>query len=135
MVLSLPILTACHPEVRTGDRSVRILTLLAPASETSSDSGPDRKLEAACKDWSLNKEQATRFFNLSQEYPENPRRAFNWLPCSIKGTLVADNVIWNFEINAASTATWTRQEEHRYWGCSDRECEALVLMMPDGAQP
>ncbi|RYZ71966.1 MAG: hypothetical protein EOP91_09445 [Lysobacteraceae bacterium] len=111
------------------------MTVLAPESEIPSDSGPDKKLEAACKAWSLDKKQIARFFSLSKEYSQSPRRAFNWLPCSIKGTLVADNETWNFDINAASTATWTRQEEHRYWGCSNQKCEALVLMMPDGTQP
>lgn len=134
-ILLLPLLIACHPEARTDNSGIRILTILDSVSGPAGDSGPGQKLKAACKAWNLDKSQVVHFFTLSKEYPESQQRTFNWLPCSIKGTLVASNEIWDFEINAASTATWRRQDQYKYWGCSDKECAALVLLMPDGNDP
>lgn len=134
-ILLLPLLIGCHPEARSGYSGIVVLTILDPVSEPASASGSSQKLRAACKAWKLDKNQVVRFFTLSSEYPARQHRTFNWLPCSVKGTLVASNEIWDFEINAASTATWRRQDQVKYWGCSDTECAALVLLMPDGNDP
>ena len=38
--------------------------------------------------------------------PDGLGDGYYWLPCSIKGRLVADGRPWDFEINAAATAVW-----------------------------
>ena len=126
---------ACHPRDHIDRPPVAIQTVLPATSDIAGNSGGDRKLNAACRAWTLDPAQAALFFNLAREYPEPQRRTFDWLPCSIKGTLVAEGKQWEFEINAASTATWTHRTEQRHWGCSDARCETLVLLMPDSDRP
>lgn len=47
------------------------------------------------------------------------------------GRLRAEGRIRDFRINAAATATWTSGDDIRRLGCAARECESLVLPMPD----
>jgi hypothetical protein len=98
-------------------------------------SGKDANLEPTCKAWNLSKQQVASFFAASREYPDGTHDAFYWLPCSIKGRLSAQGKEWDFEINAAATATWRSGETIRQWGCDAKACESLVLMMPDGNNP
>ncbi|KRA79827.1 hypothetical protein ASD78_18860 [Lysobacter sp. Root667] len=95
-------------------------------------SGKDANLEPTCKAWNLSKQQVANFFAASREYPDGTHDAFYWLPCSIKGRLTAQGREWEFEINAAATATWKSGDTIRQWGCDAKACESLVLMMPDG---
>ncbi|MGO1068645.1 hypothetical protein [Lysobacter sp. CA199] len=102
------------------------------------DAGADARqasLAQACQAWSLKPDQAARYFRHAQEYPDGTGDRFYWLPCSIKGRLLAAGREWEFEINAAATATWRSGDTLRRWGCSDRACRPLVLLMPDGNRP
>lgn len=89
-------------------------------------------LAASCKAWTLTKQQVAEFFAASSEYPDGTRDAFYWLPCSINGQLLAEGRQWEYQINAAATATWASGDRVRTWGCTAKACETLVLMMPDG---
>lgn len=126
---------ACQAKGSPDERRTVIRTVLPATPDIAGNSGADRKMEAACRAWTLDHHQVARFFALAREYPEPQRRTFDWLPCTIKGTLVAEGRSWQYEINAASTATWTSQEERRYWGCSEKRCATLVLMVPDNGRP
>lgn len=75
------------------------------------------------------------FFRLSERYDESPYSQFYQLPCSISGELQAEGKTWQFTINGGATATWNHQGVTRYWGCSAKACEALVLMPTDMMNP
>lgn len=134
-------LLACStaPHATTDARppgTLRITDIQAPQLQDSNDSAPEREsLARACKAWRLSEADAARFFALAQEYPDGMGDTYYWLPCSIKGRLVADGRAWEFEINAAATATWRDGDSYRRWGCSARACAALALLMPDGNGP
>ncbi|MGH8074049.1 MAG: hypothetical protein ACREO4_08250 [Lysobacter sp.] len=85
--------------------------------------------------WHLGQSQAERFFEISERYEESPYNAFYQVPCSISGELEAEGRSWTFQINGGATAAWTSGDEVRYWGCSDNECEALVLLPTDLMDP
>ncbi len=85
--------------------------------------------------WSLGREQAEAFFRASRPITAEERHArFYDLPCAIRGRLQAEGRTWEFEIDAAATATWTSGGETRLFGCSDPACEPLVLMMPESGE-
>ncbi|UHQ22873.1 hypothetical protein LVB77_19850 [Lysobacter sp. 5GHs7-4] len=86
-----------------------------------------------CKAWVLDQAQAESFFRLSKPLREGERHDFDWLPCSIKGRLRESGREWAFEINAAGTSAWIDGEETRSFGCSQAQCEPLVILMPDPA--
>ncbi len=92
---------------------------------------PDTALEASCKAWTLDRAGVARFFAASREYPDGTHDAFYWLPCTINGQLQAEGRTWEYQINAAATATWTSGDVVRTFGCSAAACTPLVLMMPD----
>lgn len=116
--------------------TLRITEIQAARMQDSNDPAPEREsLARACKAWRLSEADAARFFALAQEYPDGLGDAYYWLPCSIKGRLIADGRAWEFEINAAATATWRDGETYRRWGCSARACAPLALLMPDGNGP
>ncbi|WP_242104107.1 MULTISPECIES: hypothetical protein [unclassified Lysobacter] len=109
-----------------------ILEISAPVYDPTGARGDGPRLEAECKRWSLTREQAGTFFRLSQPITgEQKHHEFYYLPCSIRGRLRSDGHSWDFEINAAATATWSSGNEVRTFGCSDPACEPLVLMMPE----
>lgn len=97
--------------------------------------GKEPALKPNCEAWTLSPQQVAGFFAASREYPDGTNDAYYWLPCSIKGRLRAQGQEWDFEINAASTATWTHGDTVRKWGCDAKACEPWVLMMPDGNNP
>ncbi|MFL5357753.1 hypothetical protein [Archangium sp.] len=103
--------------------------------QVSEGGGKDEALIAECAKWKLTKEQARRFFQISNSYKENPYSEFYQLPCSIEGVVQAEGRTWEFTINAGATAVWRSGKEVRYFGCSAPACEPLVLMMPDGMEP
>jgi hypothetical protein len=120
--------------VRAG--KLRITEIRAAQLQDSPDAAPEREsLARACKAWHLSEADAARFFALAQEYPDGMGDDYYWLPCSIKGRLIADGRAWEFEINAAATATWRDGDTFRRWGCSARACAPLALLMPDGNGP
>lgn len=88
----------------------------------------------ACEAWSPTPAQAGRFLNLSEPVGDDGSfHDFNYLPCQARGVAEKDGVRWTFEINAAAYAVlWREGEEPRRVGCRRPECEALVLLMPDG---
>lgn len=92
-------------------------------------------LEAACRDWKLSNREVVEFFEYSDEYPSLPYGQFYQLPCSISGSLQHGGVRWRYAIGAGGTAVWTREGQSRYWGCSDRQCEPLVLLLTDFMDP
>ncbi|RDZ26514.1 hypothetical protein [Lysobacter silvisoli] len=97
--------------------------------------GKDAALKPTCEAWNLTPQQVERYFTAAREYPDGTRDAYYWVPCSIKGRLRTQGQDWEFEINGASTATWTSGDTVRKWGCDAKVCESLVLMMPDGNDP
>jgi len=88
-------------------------------------------MEAACRAWKLDKAGVARVFAASREYDHGLQDGFYALPCTISGQLPAQDKIWTYRINAASTATWTSADLVRTFGCSANACKSLVLMMPD----
>lgn len=120
----------------TRPEKLRITQIQPSQLQDSNDSAPEREsLARACKAWRLSEADVIKFFALAQEYPDGLGDAYYWLPCSIKGRLIADGRAWEFEINAAATATWRDGDTYRRWGCSARACAPLALLMPDGNGP
>jgi len=143
MCLVLPLLVACNsPQARPADPSstgaasgpIKVIVQSVGASVYAPGSGrtPDAGLEASCKAWKLDPAGVARFFAASREYPDGLQDAFYALPCTISGQLQSQGQTWEYQINAASTATWTRGDVVRTFGCSEQACTSLVLMMPDG---
>lgn len=91
----------------------------------------DAGLQRACQAWTLDRDDVARFFAASREYPEGTQDAFYALPSTISGQFTADGQTWDDRINAAATATWIHGARARTFGCSDRACAPLVLLMPD----
>jgi hypothetical protein len=109
---------------------------IEPATVIAVDS-PEARNPAffeACEAWSPTPEQAARFLDLSEPIPRDGSfHAFNYLPCQTRGVAEKDGVRWSFEINAAAHGVlWREGEESRLIGCRRPECEALLLLMPDG---
>lgn len=131
------ILACSNPPAPRAEKSraadaLAVLEISGPVYDPSGARGDGPRLEAECKRWSLTREQAGTFFRLSQPITgEQKHHEFYHLPCSIKGQLQSDGHTWDFEINAAATATWISSNEIRTLGCSDPACEPLVLMMPE----
>lgn len=92
-------------------------------------------MEQACGDWRLTAQQVERFFQISNRYKESPYSRFYQVPCAITGELEAEGQAWKFTINGGATATWQRNGATRYWGCSAKACEPLVLMPTDFMNP
>jgi hypothetical protein len=140
LCLALPLLVACSsPQARPVDPntvgaasiSIQVDVQSVGASVYAPESGrtPDAGLEASCNAWKLDPAGVAR----SREYPDGLQDAFYALPCTISGQLqYHQGHAWEYQINAASTATWTRGDVVRTFGCSDQACTSLVLMMPDG---
>ncbi|TBV72286.1 hypothetical protein EYC45_15950 [Pseudoxanthomonas winnipegensis] len=140
--LALPLLAACNsPQARPADTgaapaaagsdNVQVLSVGTSVYVPDAGRAADPGLEAACKAWKLDREGVARFFGASREYPDGTGDAFYALPCTISGQLQADGKTWSYAINAAATATWTRGNVVRTFGCSASACTPLVLMMPD----
>lgn len=118
------------------EQGLQVLSVSAAELGPTTHGPEEPGLAEACRDWRLTPEQVARFFSLSQRYAEgiSLHQRFYFLPCRITGELQADGQRWNFAINAAATASWKNGNEVREFGCSAAECEALVLMMPDGGE-
>lgn len=117
-------------------RDPNALTVLrVDAARYDDPQGREPALREACAAWRLNPRQVAAFFAAGREYPDGTHDAFYWLPCSIKGRLRAQEREWEFEINAAATATWTDGDTVRRWGCTAKACEPLVLLPPDPQGP
>jgi len=114
-----------------GAETPRIIEVAA--AEYSGPSGD--ALESACRNWHLTDRQVATFFELGEAYEQSPYSAFYQLPCSISGKLEADGKAWNFVIDGGGTATWSHGNETRYFGCSAKACEPLVLMLTDFMDP
>lgn len=97
--------------------------------------GKDAALQDACSAWHLSATQVERFFQLSESYPSSPYSSFYQVPCSISGELRAEAKTWEFTINGGATATWRTEGETRYWGCSAKACEPLVVLPTDFMDP
>ncbi|SFL08723.1 hypothetical protein SAMN04487938_3168 [Lysobacter sp. cf310] len=137
LAIALPLLPSCShpgPPAKSGAASAITVTRVDRAVFDAA-SGKDPTLKPRCEAWTLNDKQVANYFAAAREYPDGTHDAYYWLPCSIKGRLRAGGQDWEFEINAAATATWTRGDSVRKWGCDAKACEPLVLMMPDGNNP
>lgn len=123
-------LLACHPQDRRADGPGALRVLDVAAAQYSPRQG-ERAIpaeEATCKAWRLDKDQAETFFRLSKPLQEGELHDYDWLPCSIKGHLIADGGPWEFEINAAGTSTWRGKDQARLLGCGQPACAPLVIM-------
>jgi hypothetical protein len=118
------------------EQGLRVLSVSAAELGPTTHGREEPGLAEACRDWRLTPEQVERFFSLSQRYAEGSglHQRFYFLPCRITGELEENGQRWSFAINAAATASWKNGNEVREFGCSAAECEALVLMMPDGGE-
>ncbi|QWP77651.1 hypothetical protein J5226_04360 [Lysobacter sp. K5869] len=129
----LATLAACASSPANDPAAVTVLRVDAARFDDPNNREP--ALREACAAWRLNERQVAAFFASGREYPDGTHDAFYWLPCSIKGRLRAQGREWDFEINAAATATWTDGDTVRRWGCMAKACEPLVLLMPDQQGP
>ena len=134
-LLPLPLLLACQPHPRDPADSARadltVIDVSAPLYQPADGARYLANEAAMCKAWVLDKTQVESFFRLSKPLREGERHGYDWLPCSIKGRLRARGRDWDFEINAAGTSTWISGEEVASFGCSQAQCEPLVILMPD----
>ena len=110
---------------------LRVLEVEEPQVHASAFERGEQSIVEACRNWRLSPTQVTQFFTASEEFPDNPYSMFSQLPCSISGTLESKGTRWRFAINAGATATWQREGDIRYFGCSAISCEPLVLLMPN----
>lgn len=92
-------------------------------------------LEAACRVWQLSPSQGQAFFRLAESYQDSPYNRFYQVGCGISGRLQAEGRHWHFAINGGGIATWRDGDTTRHFGCSARECEALLLLPTDGMEP
>lgn len=127
-----------HPNAGSKSPSdIQVIRIHGGKMDPGSMSDPNEAIVAnECKAWKLKPQQAAEFFRLAKEYPPDApvgvNHDFYQLPCSIEGQLIAPDGAWNFRINGAATATWSRGDKVRIWGCNDPACKPLVLLMPDG---
>jgi len=131
--LTLSLLAACAHAPPGGEAAIAVLRV--DAARFDDPQGREPALRDACAAWRLSERQVAAFFAAGREYPDGTHDAFYWLPCSIKGRLRAQGREWDFEINAAATATWSDGATVRRWGCTAKACEPLVLLMPDEHGP
>ena len=99
---------------------------------------PDQ--HAACRGWRLTKQQAQRFFKLSQIVDgQTVNQRYYWLPCRVEGQLQdQQGRRWLFSINAASYALLWRPEQENEpvrLGCAQQACAPFNRIMPDSDQP
>jgi hypothetical protein len=127
----LPACSNSRPHPRAEPRAIEVLEIGASEYDPTGARGDGPTLAADCKRWSLTRQQVETFFRHSQPIADGAGNAFYALPCHIAGRLRAEGRTWDFRINAAATATWTSGEDIRWLGCTARECESLVLLMPD----
>lgn len=136
LLLSLG-LGACssHPGPAVeGRRTLQVLST-SPAQLLENPESGGRQFPPACQAWQLSHAQVAQFFRLASEYPQLQHQGFDYLPCEISGELVADGQHWQYWINAAGTARWTRAGQQRYFACDAPGCAPLVLMLPDHGEP
>ena len=136
LLLSLS-LSACssHPGPAVeGRRTLQVLST-SPAQLLENPESGGRQFPPACQAWQLSHAQVAQFFLLASEYPQLQHQGFDYLPCEISGELVADGQHWQYRINAAGTARWTRAGQQRYFACDAPGCAPLVLMLPDHGEP
>lgn len=127
----LPACSNSRPHPRAESGVIDVLEIGASEYDPAGARGDGPALAAACKGWSLTRQQAEAFFRHSQPIADGGGHPFYALPCHIAGRLRAEGRIWDFRIDAAATATWTSGDDIRRLGCAARECESLVLLMPD----
>lgn len=136
LAIALPLLLSCsHPGPAADGGAAAINVTRVDRAVFDAAAGKDPALKPNCEAWTLSDKQVASYFAAAREYPDGTHDAYYWLPCSIKGSLRAGGQDWEFEINGAATATWTRGDTVRKWGCDAKACEPLVLMMPDGNGP
>lgn len=113
--------------------AITVVRISRPSYNARGEQGSGAALRSECDRWKIDRKQAATFFRLSERISsETAHRDFYYLPCSVTGELEAEGKVWNFEINAAATATWVNGDEIRSFGCSNPACKPLVVMMPDG---
>lgn len=137
LLLLLPMLPGCHPQVRPASSAsdFTVLEIAKPVYLPAQGKRASADEQAMCSAWSLDADEAESFFRLSKPLVEGELHDFDWLPCSIRGRVRAEGVVWDFEINAAGTSTWNNGDEARLLGCSQAACEPFVILMPGSAAP
>ena len=120
-----------RPHPRADAPAIEVLESGASHYDPAGARGDGPALAADCKRWSLTRQQAETFFRHSRPIADGGGHEYYALPCHIAGRLRAEGRTWDFRINAAATATWSSGDDIRRLGCAARECEPLVLLMPD----
>lgn len=125
-------LPGCHLQARPASAAsdVTVLEIAKPVYLPAQGNRASTDEQAMCSAWSLDAGEAASFFRLSEPLGEGELHDFDWLPCSIKGRVQAEGVVWDFEINAAGTSTWRSGDEARLLGCPQAACEPFVILMP-----
>lgn len=127
----LPACSNSRPHPRAEPGAIEVLEIGASQYDAAGAGGDGPALAADCKRWSLTRKEAETFFRHSRLIADGGGHDFYALPCHIAGRLRAEGRTWDFRIGAAATATWSSGDEVRRLGCKARECEPLVLLMPD----
>lgn len=137
LLLLLSMLPGCHPQARPASAApdITVLEISKPVYLPAQGSRALAGEQAMCSAWSLDAGEAASFLRLSKPLGEGELHDFDWLPCSIKGRVQAEGVVWDFEINAAGTSTWSSGDEVRLLGCSQAACEPFVILMPGSTGP
>jgi len=129
LATAIATMPACQPRLRV--QSSSIAPHVIEVGQTSCSGSAGDAGQSTCRTWHLGEPEAERFFRLSKRYEHNPYSAFYQTDCSIAGKLQVEGRLWKFQIDGGGTASWTDGPEIRYWGCSDRQCEPLMLIATD----
>ena len=95
----------------------------------------NQALIEACKAWDLTKADVLTILLKSKRitsYEKNSQ--FYYLPCEITGTLMRNDTIFNYSVNAAATSMLFFKDVIYYYGCKDTLCNKFFLLNPDSEE-
>jgi hypothetical protein len=116
-------------ECKESEKVIKILTV-EKTTLIQNENNPS--LVDACNSWCLSKEEVLMLFTHSKQINLYEKNNYYYsLPCEISGTLLLNDSLFSYSINAGGTATLIHNDCVYYYGCSDSTCGKLVLMPPD----